>query len=130
VYWLFVTGIALDIAVGVLVLGGIIFERGERRASRGMLILGGDEPSLEAMREPAFVLAGAALLASGFALQLAGYTIASGHSYFACFGVGVILVAAGVGYLATTRLIAPALHRQALKKWAAMQAERERERRT
>lgn len=87
-----------------------------------MLFPGGDEPALEAMREPAFALTGAALLASGFSLQLAGYTVASGHAYFACFAVGVIAVAIGGGYLAAVRIIAPAIHRRALKAYSAMVA--------
>lgn len=116
-YWLFVTGIALDIAGAVLVLGTIIFERREHRATRGVLFPTSGEPALKAMTEPAFVFVGATLLVSGFVLQLAGYTVASGHAYFAVFGAVVIIAAGGVGYLAAERVVAPLVHRRAAKTY-------------
>jgi hypothetical protein len=88
--WLFVIGVALEIAGALLVAGSLLTPIALRQwatiANRGSLFPRGG-PTIDDMREPAHAVVGAMLLISGFASQLAGYVDEFG------FGRGLIFVA-------------------------------------
>jgi hypothetical protein len=72
--WLFVTGISLDIAGAVLVLGAILQTRPSEIAEEAVSYVGYNEARLRArVQERSYAFAGAFLLVSGFMLQLVGY---------------------------------------------------------
>lgn len=123
--WLFIVGIAFDIAGGCLLAGPIVLVRRKEIAKRGALFPSGG-PTLGKARELALSRVGLGLLATGFFLQLLGYVVSSGDAWFLAVAVLVMVAAALGGWWLAVRVAAPRIHARAKSDYEAMQGERER----
>jgi hypothetical protein len=112
VEWLFVVGVALEIAGALLVAASlllpIVFRQWGKIALRGYLFPRGG-PLLDDMREPAYAAVGAVLLVSGFSTQLAGYVVEFHRDALVALAVSVAvttLVAGGLlAHFGVARLV-------------------------
>src|SRR5262245_12066810 len=115
--WLFVLGVALELAGALLIAAALllpVLRRDWAALARYAERAAHDTPVLEDMLEPAYVLSGATLLVTGFSLQLVGYVVQ--------FARDVLIVTAAVtavggwliGWRVARLVFAPALLRRAL----------------
>lgn len=107
--WLFVVGIALDIAGGALLAGPTVLVGRKEIARRGVLFPSGG-PTLDKARELALSRVGLGLLATGFVLQLGGYVVSSGDAWFLVVALAVILGAGAGGWFLADRVAAARIH--------------------
>lgn len=122
--WLFVVGVALDIAGGALLAGPIVLVGRREIARRGVLFPSGG-PTLGKARELALTRAGLGLLAIGFLLQLGGYVVSSGDAWFLVVAAAVIVGAGVGGWFLAVRVAAVRIHARATADWAEEKRARE-----
>jgi hypothetical protein len=96
--WLFVTGIALDIAGAVLVLGAILRARPKEVADEATAWTGYNSALARArVQEKRYAISGGALLVLGFTLQLVGYAWSFSSWWLVVYGAAVAVAS---GWLA------------------------------
>lgn len=102
--WLFVTGIAFDIAGAVLVLGAILRARAKEVADEAVTVTGYNSALARARaEEKRYAISGGALLVLGFTLQLAGYAWTSSSWWLVVYGAAVSAVSGWLALKATSR---------------------------
>lgn len=103
--WLFVTGISLDIAGAMMVLGAILRSRPSEVAEEALQYTGYSEPRLRArVQERRYAFGGGALLVTGFALQLVAYAWTFSSWWMIAYGAGLAAAAVLVALWATRRI--------------------------
>jgi hypothetical protein len=111
--WLVITGISLDVSGAVMVLGAILRARPSEVAEEAITWLGFSEARLEArVQERRFAISGAALLFSGFALQLIGYAWTFSSWWMLGYAI-VVSISAGFFALRGARAVTTKFHRRA-----------------
>jgi hypothetical protein len=111
--WLFITGISLDVSGAVMVLGAILSARPSEVAEEAVAYVGYNDAHLEArVRERRFAISGAALLVSGFALQLIGYAWTFSSWWMLGYAI-VVSVVAGFLALRGAKAVSTKFHRRA-----------------
>jgi hypothetical protein len=115
----FVIGLSIEVTGAALLAAGVLTRDPSKIATRGMLVLGPDEPAREAQRESARAIVGFGLLAIGVLVQLVGYA-ADGGWWLLVIGIEVIVAALLLGVLVADGPVTSWLHRQAVKQFGWM----------